>query len=155
MEHLFLKSESCGYYHEMAEINILGPLWATEICQLSYAQEALTEKYSQSELLRNWALSHCLSLVYKNDAVQDDARATASAYLEYGQQPVEIYREIDAIARKYASLKYDGSIASDFSTMKCMDFIHGNELDELISGVLRNEIYSILCSADSICGRVL
>ncbi|WP_312701902.1 T6SS amidase immunity protein Tai4 family protein, partial [Escherichia coli] len=90
-------------------------------------------KYSQSELLRNWALSHCLSLVYKNDAVQDDARATASAYLEYGQQPVEIYREIDAIARKYASLKYDGSIASDFSTMKCIDFIHGNELDELIS----------------------
>ncbi len=130
-------------------------LCGLQICQLSYAQEALTEKYSQSELLRNWALSHCLSLVYKNDAVQDDARATASAYLEYGQQPVEIYREIDAIARKYASLKYDGSIASDFSTMKCIDFIHGNELDELISGVLRNEIYSILCSADSICGRVL
>ena len=108
-------------------------LCGLQICQLSYAQEALTEKYSQSELLRNWALSHCLSLVYKNDAVQDDARATASAYLEYGQQPVEIYREIDAIARKYASLKYDGSIESDFSTMKCIDFIHGNELDELIS----------------------
>lgn len=108
-------------------------LYGLQICQLSYAREALTEKYSQSELLHNWALSHCLSLVYKNDAVQDDARATASAYLEYGQQPVEIYREIDAIARKYASLKYDGSIASDFSTMKCIDFIHGNELDELIS----------------------
>ncbi|EOA0398554.1 TPA: T6SS amidase immunity protein Tai4 family protein [Shigella flexneri] len=44
-----------------------------------------------------------------------------------------MYREIDAIARKYVSLKYDGSIASDFSTMKCIDFIHGNELDELIS----------------------
>lgn len=40
-------------------------LCGLQICQLSYAQEALTEKYSQSELLRNWALSHCLSLVYK------------------------------------------------------------------------------------------
>ncbi len=39
---------------EMAEINILGPLWATDM-SIIFAQEALTEKYSQSELLRNWA----------------------------------------------------------------------------------------------------
>ncbi|MEA7581123.1 type VI secretion protein, partial [Salmonella enterica subsp. enterica serovar Anatum] len=42
-------------------------------------EEALTTQYSQSELLKNWALSHCLALVYKDDVVKNDARATASA----------------------------------------------------------------------------
>lgn len=54
------------------------------VWQPSFAQEALTTQYSQSELLKNWALSHCLALVYKDDVVKNDARATASAYLEYG-----------------------------------------------------------------------
>lgn len=49
--------------------------------------------------LKNWALSHCLALVYKDDVVKNDARATASAYLEYGKQSVEIYHEIDEIAK--------------------------------------------------------
>ncbi|WP_412098481.1 type VI secretion system amidase immunity protein Tai4 [Enterobacter sp.] len=102
------------------------------VWQPSYAQEALTREYSQPELLRNWALSHCLALVYKNDAVKNDASATASAYLEYGKQSLETYHEIDEIAKKYAELKYTGSIASEFNTMKCIDFIHGRELNELI-----------------------
>ncbi|MDI8106834.1 FGGY family carbohydrate kinase, partial [Salmonella enterica subsp. enterica serovar Anatum] len=35
------------------------------VWQPSFAQEALTTQYSQSELLKNWALSHCLALVYE------------------------------------------------------------------------------------------
>lgn len=103
-----------------------------QVYHSSYAYDELTTKYSQSELLTNWALSHCLSIVYKDDAIKDDASATASAYLEYGKQPVEIYHEIDRIAKKYVGLKYGGSISSDFATMKCIDFIHGKELRNLI-----------------------
>lgn len=51
---------------------------------------------------------------------------------EYGKQSVEIYHEIDEIAKKYSGLKYNGSISSDFNTMKCIDFIHDRELNELI-----------------------
>ncbi|EDY9279101.1 hypothetical protein GPO69_004409 [Salmonella enterica] len=102
------------------------------VWQPSFAHEALTTQYSQSELLKNWALSHCLALVYKDDVVKNDARATASAYLEYGKQSVEIYHEIDEVAKKYSGLKYNGSISSDFNTMKCIDFIHDSELNELI-----------------------
>ncbi|MGS8546850.1 T6SS amidase immunity protein Tai4 family protein, partial [Salmonella enterica] len=36
------------------------------------------------------------------------------------------------IAKKYSGLKYNGSISSDFNTMKCIDFIHDRELNELI-----------------------
>ncbi|EDS8404695.1 hypothetical protein CNQ66_004582, partial [Salmonella enterica subsp. enterica serovar Berta] len=48
------------------------------------------------------------------------------------KQSVEIYHEIDEIAKKYSGLKYNGSISSDFNTMKCIDFIHDRELNELI-----------------------
>lgn len=131
MDHLFLKLGLCGYCREMVNISYFQHKWNAGMAA-TFAQEALTTQYSQSELLKNWALSHCLALVYKDDVVKNDARATASAYLEYGKQSVEIYHEIDEIAKKYSGLKYNGSISSDFNTMKCIDFIHDRELNELI-----------------------
>ena len=102
------------------------------IGKLSCAQEPLTSEYSQATLLENWALSRCLALVYKDDTVQKDGEASASAYLEYGKQPIEIYHIIDAILNKYINSEYGGSIPSEFNTMKCIDFIHGMELKNLI-----------------------
>lgn len=100
--------------------------------QLSCAQDSLISKYTQATLLENWALSHCLALVYKDDTVRKDAEASASAYLEYGKQPIEFYHQIDVILNKYINSEYGGSISSEFNTMKCIDFIHGVELKKLI-----------------------
>lgn len=131
MDHLFLKLGHCGYCREMVNISYFQHKWnagmAAILCTRSIDHTIFTVG-----TLKNWALSHCLALVYKDDVVKNDARATASAYLEYGKQSVEIYHEIDEIAKKYSGLKYNGSISSDFNTMKCIDFIHDRELNELI-----------------------
>lgn len=90
-----------------------------------------TETYSQATLLKNWALSVCLATVAKDAAEREDANATASAYLEFGHQPIEAYDKLRALAERYANKKYGGSIQADFNTMKCIDLFHSKELNDL------------------------
>ena len=95
--------------------------------------EPSTETYSQRELLKNWALCACLAAVTKDAATRADIGATASAYLQFGQQPIEAYHELQKLAKKWAAKEYSGSIPSEFNTMKCIDMYHSRELDKLVT----------------------
>lgn len=90
------------------------------------------ERYSQKTLLKNWALSVCLAQVAHSVRDRDDANAAASAYLEFGHQPIEAYDALRALARRYATRTYRGSIPASFNTMKCIDLFHSRELDTLV-----------------------
>lgn len=98
-----------------------------------YGQEDPAPKYSQKTLLKNWALSRCLGQVYLNGKPAEDANASASAYLEFGRQPIQAYEAVRVIVDKYANKKYAGSVRSEFNTMKCIDLFHSKELDVLSS----------------------
>jgi len=98
------------------------------------AQEASTHTPSSSRkalLLKDWALSRCLARVYKDGAAKEDAKATASAYLERGRQPIEAYEAIDRLIEQYANRT--GAVKSSFNTMKCIDLFHSAELERLAS----------------------
>ena len=111
------------------------------LIQQASAHMSLTEHYSQEMLLKNWALSRCLAKSYGDKTVRDDANATASAYLEYGKQPIETYNQLDGLVDKYVSLAYGGSVKSDFNTMKCIDLYHSQELQEMVLTALENKRY--------------
>ncbi len=100
---------------------------------------ALTQSYSQKTLLKNWALTACLSEISKDISFKEDASATASAYLEYGKQGLEAYDALRKLAHRYATLKYGGSIDSEFNMMKCIDLFHSKELDKLTNKLLRQK----------------
>lgn len=87
--------------------------------------------YSQQELLKNWALAACLGETLKSKEDRDDVSASASAYMEFGEQPIEAYEALRKIAHKYASLKYGGSIKSEFNLMKCIDLFHSTDLEKI------------------------
>ncbi|WP_198294788.1 T6SS amidase immunity protein Tai4 family protein [Burkholderia ubonensis] len=89
------------------------------------------ERYSQKTLLKNWALSVCLAQVAHDARDRGDANAAASAYLEFGHQPIEAYDALRTLAQRYANRKYSGSIPASFNTMKCIDLFLSQELDTL------------------------
>lgn len=97
---------------------------------------AATASYSQKQLLKNWALSACLATVATDPASRADANATASAYLEFGRQPLEAYQELRQLVERYLQRKYSGSIDSKFNTMKCIDLFNSKELDILADKLL-------------------
>ncbi|WP_341677022.1 T6SS amidase immunity protein Tai4 family protein [Niveibacterium sp. SC-1] len=97
---------------------------------VEYAQSPIAS-YSQKTLLKNWVLSVCLARIAQNDKDRADANATASAYLEFGRQPIEAYDALRTLVDTYANKRYGGSIPSDFNTMKCIDLFHSKELEKL------------------------
>lgn len=100
--------------------------------QLSCAQPAPSVQYSQKTLLKNWTLSRCLAQA-GGGSFKADASASASAYLEFGKQPLEAYEQLSELIEKRLDGTYRGSIESRFDTMKCIDLFHSPELDELTS----------------------
>lgn len=99
---------------------------------LAACAQSATKGYSQTTLLKNWALARCLGKVYEDKQVEQDAYATASAYLEFGKQPMAAYEAVGRLVDKYAARTLGGSVSSDYETMKCIDLFHSDELDELV-----------------------
>ncbi|WP_431265812.1 T6SS amidase immunity protein Tai4 family protein [Roseateles chitinivorans] len=90
-----------------------------------------TPSYSQQTLLKNWATSVCLATVARSPEAKDDANATASAYMEFGKQPLAAYAPLRDLAVSFAKRTYAGASPSEFNTMKCIDLMHSKELDAL------------------------
>lgn len=92
---------------------------------------AATATYSQKTLLKNWAVSVCLAKVAKTPEAKEDANATASAYMEFGKQPIEAYEPLRELADTYSKRIYGGAVQSELNTMKCIDLMHSKELETL------------------------
>ena len=101
------------------------------LSQLAIAASGVAPRDSQIALLKDWALSRCLAKVYADPAATKDANATASAYLEEGDLPIEAYHALDQLATDYANRKYSGSIDPTFGTKKCIDLFESDALRAL------------------------
>jgi hypothetical protein len=145
-----VKRQACGRYRfDMCPAVKTGPiLWALALSVWLVSQShaapsngqelrSPTERYSQKNLLKNWALAVCLAEIAHDVRDRADASAAASAYLEFGKQPLEAYDALRNLAKKFARLDYQGSIDSEFNTMKCIDLFHSSELDKLAASLSR------------------
>ena len=57
----------------------------------------MTDKYSQKELMKNWALSDCFYAIAKDSKTKQDASETASAYAEFGHSQIQTYHELQKL----------------------------------------------------------
>ncbi|MGC1352227.1 MAG: T6SS amidase immunity protein Tai4 family protein [Xanthobacteraceae bacterium] len=89
-------------------------------------------KYSAAEYLKNFALSVCISDGYKSDEVVKDSLHAAGGYLELGGFPIEAYDEAAALGKTFLAKNYESMQGGQITLMKCIDFFHSKELDQLI-----------------------
>ncbi|HEY1545433.1 MAG TPA: T6SS amidase immunity protein Tai4 family protein [Xanthobacteraceae bacterium] len=87
--------------------------------------------YSPAQYLKNFALSVCISEGYKSDEVVNDSRAAAGGYLELGSFPFEAYEDVATLGRTFLAKEYRGVSGQHLTLMKCIDFFHSQELDQL------------------------
>jgi hypothetical protein len=88
-------------------------------------------EYSPLQYLKNFALSACIAHGYKSDEVVRDSLATAGGYLELGSLPFEAYEEAASLGGKFLEKNYQGISGEKLILMKCIDFFHSKELDQL------------------------
>jgi hypothetical protein len=92
---------------------------------------AIRVPYSPNQYLKNFALSTCIADGYKSDEVVKDSSAAAGGYLELGRLPFEAYEEAAAHGKKFLAKDYQSISGDKLTLMKCIDFFHSKELDQL------------------------
>jgi len=93
--------------------------------------ETTRVEYSAVQYLKNFALSVCISEGYGAEDVVKDSRAAAGGYLELGQFPIEAYEEAASLSKTFLAKEYLGKHGEKLTLMKCIDFFHSKELDQL------------------------
>lgn len=88
--------------------------------------------YSAVEYLQNFALSVCISDGYKSEEVVKDSLSAAGGYLELGGFPIEAYQEAEALGKRFLAKDYQSKHGEKLTLMKCIDFFHSKELEQLI-----------------------
>lgn len=95
------------------------------------------DRGNEASLLTRYTLSQCLAAAYPDTRIERDARASAAGYLEFGSLPIEAYEDATAVARDAASRRYEGKQGESLHVMKCLDLLHGPELERLFDRHLR------------------
>jgi hypothetical protein len=88
-------------------------------------------RYSPIEYFKNYALSTCLSQGYKEEQVSKDSAAAARGYLELGSFPLEAHTAAVVLGMEFLKRPYQSISGESLTLMKCIDFYHSKELDQL------------------------
>ena len=76
--------------------------------------------------MRHYALSACLAEAFP--AIRDEAAAAESAYLEFGDHPLEAYQAVRDMAHRWLQRTYPSIRNANLDVMKCIDFSESAEL---------------------------
>lgn len=109
-------------------IKILTIMFALVSCNLAAKD---THKYSAEEYFKNYALSTCIADGFESKEVVSEAAAAARGYLELGEYPLEAHTEATLLGRQFLKREYKSKSGAKLTIMKCIDFYHSHELDEL------------------------
>jgi hypothetical protein len=94
-------------------------------------------KYSQVELLKNYAMARCLSQAFPGSVLEGDATATAAGYLERGSVSADAYVEVAKLADTFLARKYPSQSGQPLQTMKCIDLFQSKDLNLVVKRFAR------------------
>lgn len=97
----------------------------------SVSAQDIRKDYSPVEYFKNYALSTCIADGYKAEEVKKDSSAAARGYLELGSLPFEAHTEATLLGRSFLQKEYKSVSGEPLTLMKCIDFYHSKELDQL------------------------
>ena len=116
--------------HVLTSLTFLSIVIATS----ASADVSLIKSYSNSVLLKNYALSQCVARAYQSQEVHQDALSVADGYLQFGEvSDVDAYSRVVKLAEKWLKKKYDSQSDQPLNLMKCIDFYHSRELQALLN----------------------
>lgn len=89
------------------------------------------KQYSPIEYFKNYALCTCIADGFQSNEVIKDSAAGARGYLEFGDLPLEAHTEATLLGRQFLKKEYKSMTGEKLILMKCIDFYHSKELDDL------------------------
>lgn len=77
------------------------------------------ESFKQSDVFSNWLLSRCIAKLVTSEDLKNDARKSASAWLEVSRLSIDAFHDGDVLIDNYLKLNLSGSGGGDFNILKC------------------------------------
>jgi len=97
------------------------------------AEEHAFKTASEEILFKNFALSICLGMGYKDISKEFSKQVASSAngYREYSHISLEAYEEARTVVKKWLQKNYENKQGRQIPLMKCVDLYNNSELHNI------------------------
>jgi hypothetical protein len=119
---------------KIVKICLLLAMLASSICYgANESKGEPRQVYTQAQYFKNYALTACLGdgLGAISEKVKIETADVEGAYLELGSFYIESYQEAVELGRTFLAKKYKNKHWKKLTIMKCIDFFHSDELEQL------------------------
>ncbi|CCJ73120.1 FIG00553517: hypothetical protein [Cronobacter condimenti 1330] len=87
--------------------------------------------FSQPQIFTQWAHSRCISAIADSAALKEDANASAAAWFEASELPVEAFNAADKAITRALQTPLGGTAKSDYRVLKCALIAQSPDIDAL------------------------
>ncbi|AKE93831.1 hypothetical protein VWS67_003825 [Cronobacter sakazakii] len=89
---------------------------------------APVSEFTQPQIFTEWVQNRCMGHIADSVALKEDANASAAAWLEASELPVEAFNEADTIITQALKTPVGGTAKSDYRVLKCSLIAHSPEI---------------------------
>lgn len=75
--------------------------------------------FSQQQIFSNWVQNRCIGKIADNEPLKNDAKVSASAWLEASNVSAELFEEADKTIDNQLKEKNGGSLPGEYQILKC------------------------------------
>ncbi|MDI6427189.1 T6SS amidase immunity protein Tai4 family protein [Cronobacter dublinensis] len=76
-------------------------------------------EFTQPQIFTQWVQSRCIASIADSAALKADANASAAAWLEASELPVEAFNAADAVIAQALKTRVGGTAKTDYRVLKC------------------------------------
>ncbi|WP_369833880.1 T6SS amidase immunity protein Tai4 family protein [Cronobacter dublinensis] len=80
---------------------------------------APVSEFTQPQIFTQWVQSRCIASIADSAALKADANASAAAWLEASELPVEAFNAADAVIAQALKTRVGGTAKTDYRVLKC------------------------------------
>lgn len=89
--------------------------------------------FSQQQIFTHWVENRCIGKITQDNALIEDAKASAAAWLEFSKLPVEEFQKADAVIDSGLKEKIGGSVGSQYQVLKCTLISQSDSIQKIFS----------------------
>lgn len=75
--------------------------------------------FSQQQMFSNWVQNRCIGKIADSESLKNDAKVSASAWLEASNMPAKLFEEADKAIDNELQEKIGGSLPGEYQVLKC------------------------------------
>ncbi|EGT4385611.1 hypothetical protein SMZ82_003286 [Cronobacter malonaticus] len=92
---------------------------------------ASISEFTQPQIFTEWVQNRCMGHIADSAILKEDANASAAAWLEASELPVQAFNEADTIITQALKTPVGGTAKSDYRVLKCSLIAHSPEITAL------------------------